>query len=268
MTEGDYVLGTQDDEVERLRLQHDVWRDRVRETWARAGIGAGMTVIDVGAGPGFATTDLAELVGPGGSVIALERSPHFLGVLEARAEALSLSNIDAREQDVSAAAFGDAIADAAWCRWVLSFVADPQSTVQSIARALKPGGTAIFHEYAHYGTWRLMPPREDHERFRTLVEQSWRNAGGEPDIALHLPTFLAAAGMELVEARPQISIIRRSDFAWQWAASFMAVNAARLQTLGYANAEDAERFAHALDDAPDDALLIAPLVAEVIARKP
>ena len=47
----------------------------------------------------------------------------------------------------------------------------------------------------------------------------------------------------------------------------MAVNAARLQKLGYADAEEAGRLARALDDCPDDALMITPLVAEIIARK-
>ena len=59
MSERDYVLGTHDAEVERLGLQHRVWRERARDAWARAGIAAGQTVIDVGAGPGYAAIDLA-----------------------------------------------------------------------------------------------------------------------------------------------------------------------------------------------------------------
>jgi SAM-dependent methyltransferase len=267
MSERDYVLGTEDEEIERLGLQHRVWRSRVLDGWARAGIGPGRTVIDVGAGPGFASSDLAELVGPEGRVIALERSRRFLDSLERRACRLGLRNIEAREQDVSEAAFGHEVADSAWCRWVLSFVADPARTVRHIASALRPGGIAIFHEYADYGAWRTMPPLAEVDRFRTLVMQSWRDAGGEPDIALRLPGFLAAAGLEAVEIRPLIAIVARGDFMWRWPAAFMAVNAARLHELGYAGAEEAERFARALDEAPEGTLMITPLVAEVIARK-
>ena len=72
MAEREYVLGTQSDEVERLGLQHRVWRPIVLEGFARAGIANGQVVIDVGAGPGFGTADLAELVGPDGRVIALQ----------------------------------------------------------------------------------------------------------------------------------------------------------------------------------------------------
>src|SRR4051812_15986075 len=69
MNDRDYVLGTHDEEVERLGLQHSVWRAKALDGWRRAGIGAGMTVLDVGAGPGFAATDLAEIVGAEGRVI-------------------------------------------------------------------------------------------------------------------------------------------------------------------------------------------------------
>lgn len=35
-----------------------------------AGFGPGQTILDVGSGPGHATADLAELVGPTGTIIA------------------------------------------------------------------------------------------------------------------------------------------------------------------------------------------------------
>ncbi|HWH23230.1 MAG TPA: methyltransferase domain-containing protein [Allosphingosinicella sp.] len=267
MSDRDYVLGTQDEEIERLGLQHRVWRPRVLDAWRRAGISVGQTIIDVGAGPGYATTDLAEIVGPGGRVLALERSSRFLAALGARTAAFGLANVEAREHDVSAQDFGDALADAAWCRWVLSFVEQPQRTVRHIARALKPGGVAIFHEYADYGAWQMMPPSADVDRFRTLVMQSWRDAGGEPDIGLTLPRWLEEDGLEIIEMRPLIDMVQRSSFVWQWPLAFMRSNAARLVELGYATPAEAERFATALDGASPSDWMITPLVLEVIARR-
>ncbi len=60
----DYVLGTHEKELARLGLQHRVWRPVVLDCWQKAGITVGKRVLDVGAGPGYATVDLAEIVGP------------------------------------------------------------------------------------------------------------------------------------------------------------------------------------------------------------
>ncbi len=266
MTDGDYVLGTRKDEVERLGLQHRVWIPYMLDAWRRAGIASGQTVIDVGAGPGFAALDLALMAVPEGKVIALERSPHFLDVLRARAADAGASNIEAVERDVSDGDLGEAVADASWCRWLLSFVADPRRTVAGIARALRPGGTAIFHEYGDYGTWRMMPPNPLIDRFRTLVMKSWRDSGGEPDIAPFLPSWLAEEGLETVEIRPLIHIVRSDDPIWEWPAAFVATGAKRLHELGYVDAEEAARMGEALD-ADEDAWMVTPLVTEIIARK-
>ena len=262
MTDGDYVLGTRDDEVRRLGIQHRVWRDRMLDAFRRAEIGPGQTVIDVGAGPGFAAADLAELVGPSAKVVALERAPHFLDTIRSR----GLGNIEVREQDVSEP-FGLAGADASWCRWALSFVSDPAATVRHIAAALKAGGTAVFHEYVAYETWRMMPPHPLHERFRSLVEKSWRDSGGEPDVALWMPQWLADAGFEIVATRVLADIITPARDKWEWPRSFMATGSQRLHELGYVEADEAEAMARLLDDPPPGAHMLTPLVAEIIARK-
>jgi SAM-dependent methyltransferase len=266
--QGDYVLGTDRAEIERLGLQHRVWRPRMLDAFRRAGIGPGRTVLDIGAGPGFAAMDIAEIVGPDGRVIAIERSRRFLDALAARAKRLGLGNLRLVEADVTQDGFGEAVTDAAWCRWVLSFVANPARTVGHIAAALRPGGTAIFHEYAAYGSWRTMPPSPEVESFVRLAMQSWRDAGGEPDIALPLPSWLEAEGLEIVSARPLIEIVGREDFVWHWPAAFMASGAGRLAELGYIDAAEAGRLAGALDRMPEGTRMITPLVAEIIARKP
>jgi SAM-dependent methyltransferase len=262
MNDGDYVLGTRDDEVERLGLQHRVWRGRVLEAIRRAQIRPGQTVIDVGAGPGFVTADLADLVGPGGKVIALERSLHFAARLRAR----GLTNVEVREQDVSEP-FVVEHADASWCRWLLSFVRDPAATVRHIGKSLKPGGVAVFHEYAAYGTWRMMPPDPLQERFRNFVMQSWSDSGGEPDVALWLPKWLAEEGFGILEARILADIITPAEETWQWPRAFMETGARRLQELGYVDADEAAQMMHLLDDPPPGTHMLTPLVAEVIARK-
>jgi hypothetical protein len=64
----EYLLGTDAEELERLRFQHEVWARAGQELFERAGLGAGDVVFDLGCGPGFTSLDLARRVLPGGRV--------------------------------------------------------------------------------------------------------------------------------------------------------------------------------------------------------
>src|SRR5262245_65708232 len=98
--ERSYFLGTHDEELERLGLQHAVWRPTVLDCWRRAGIGPGWKVLDVGAGPGFAAADLAEIVGPSGRVVAVERSGRFVEAGRAMLANRGLANVQYHELDL------------------------------------------------------------------------------------------------------------------------------------------------------------------------
>jgi protein-L-isoaspartate O-methyltransferase len=55
--ESDYILGTHSEEIFRLGTQHQVWRAYMLAAWRRAGLTRGSRVLDIGAGPGYATCD-------------------------------------------------------------------------------------------------------------------------------------------------------------------------------------------------------------------
>src|SRR5207249_2262775 len=126
MGDRDYVLGTHDDEVARLGMQHGVWRGRALDAWKRAGFGAGQTLMGIGCGPGSASLDLAEVVGPSGRVVAVDRSRRFLDVLDAACAERGIRHVATREADLDTATFDPASADGAWARWVFSFVSRPR----------------------------------------------------------------------------------------------------------------------------------------------
>lgn len=263
MSDGDYLLGTQDIEVERLGLQHRVWRPEMLAGMDSARFSRGETFLDIGAGPGHATADLSDIAGPSGRVIALERAPHFLETLRSR----QLANVEVRGIDLVDDDIGEGIADAAWTRWVLAFLADPAPVVAKIAHALRPGGRAVFHEYLDYEAWRLIPQPAVQRHYRDLVVKSWRDTGGDPDAALQLPHWLADAGMDVVSMRPMVRIIEPADPMWEWPRSFIATNAYRLHDLGYCSEEEAREFSTLLDDPAPGTRMLTPVVAEVIAVK-
>src|SRR6266566_4344610 len=135
--ERDYVLGTHEEELARLGLQHRVWRPVALDCWQRAGITVGKRVLDVGAGPGHAATDLAEIVGPSGEVVALERSQNFVRAMESTCRARSLTNVKVHELDLMKGELPKGNYDFAWCRWVVSFVNDQSLLIEKLGRYAK-----------------------------------------------------------------------------------------------------------------------------------
>jgi SAM-dependent methyltransferase len=267
--ERDYVLGTHDEEIDRLGLQHLVWRPWMLEAWGRAGITRGSRVLDIGAGPGFATADLAEVVGETGEVRGLERSARFVAAAERRCRERGLVNARIEEIDLMSDAFPATSFDAVWCRWVACFVSSPASLVTSVAGALKPGGVAIFHEYGDYASWRLMPRRPAMDLFVAAVMASWREAGGDPDVGLALPKALTESGFGVRQVRPLVFAVRPVDFVWQWPSTFLRAGATRLRELGRLTASDAHALVQEFDEAERDptTVMMTPLVLEIIAQR-
>ena len=138
--EKSYYLGTHDAETWRLGVQHRVWRARTLDVFRRAGITDGSTVIDAGSGPGHASLDLAEIVGPTGRVHALDRSDNFRHAIEAGAAARGLSNVTLHNVDLMLDQIPVSGVDAVFIRWVFIFMADPIGVLKKLSGALRPGG--------------------------------------------------------------------------------------------------------------------------------
>lgn len=263
----EYVLGTHDEEISRLALQHRVWRPRALDAWRRAGFTVGQTLLDVGCGPGHASLDLGEIVGPTGRIVAVDGSRRFLDFLESTCRQRGLGNIESVEADLDRAELPDTAADGAWCRWVYAFVKNPRRVLEKVRAALKPGGVLVLHEYFDYSTWRVTPRSARIEQFVQAVMKSWRADGGEPDIALELAIWLGELRFEIKEMRPIIDVVPPTNFVWQWLKTFIHVNRQRLMKLGHLTAEQAAGIAEALEEVErtPHALMVSPAVLEIIA---
>ena len=267
--ESDYVLGTNEEELARLGLQHRVWRSVVLDCWQQSGITVGKRVLDVGAGPGYAAVDLAEIVGSTGEVVALERSRNFIRAMEATCRARSLTNVKIHELDLMQDELPKGDYDFVWCRWVVSFVNDPSMLIKKLGRIIPKGSVAIFHEYGHYQTWRFFPRLPIHERFLEHVIETWRESGGEPDGAARLPGLLAENGFLIRSVTPRIFCLRPSDYMWQWPATFIETYLERLMKMGRVDQKftDEVRTAFTSAETNPNTRMLTPLVLEIVAEK-
>ena len=269
MSKTDYVLGTHDEEIARLGLQHRAWRSRALTAWQAAEFGPGQTVLDVGCGPGFASLDLAELVGPSGRVVAMDKSERFLACLDATCHERGIDNMTTCWADFDEGVFPDATADRAWCRWLLSFVKDPRNVLAHVAGALLPGGVIVLHEYFDYATWRTAPPCPEVEEFVSAVMASWRDNGGEPNVALMVPHWLEEIGFELLSVRPILDIVQTGHMSWSWLRTFIEVGRRRLVEMEYLTPSRAEAIWQVFTEleATPGTWMMTPGVLEVIAAR-
>ena len=112
-----------------------------------AGVTAGSHVLDVAAGAGDQTLDIAERVGPHGYVLATDLSPEILQFAAEQVAAAGYRNVETRVSDGQKLQVEDARFDAVVCRLGLMFFGDPLQGLREMARVLKPGGavcTMVF----------------------------------------------------------------------------------------------------------------------------
>ena len=107
------------------------------------------------------------------------------------------------------------------------------------------------------------------ELFVAAIMASWRQAGGDPDVGLALPTALTESGFCVHQIRPLVFAVRPTDFVWQWPSTFLRSGAIRLRELGQLSASDVQALVHEFDEAERDpaTVMMTPLVLEIIARR-
>ena len=269
----EYVLGVDELESDRLGLQHRLWSSSAHRLWERARIQPGMAVLDVGCGPGFAALDLAEIVGASGRVIGVDESARFLKQLHDRSSARKLQNVErvlGDAQDLEELLPGAVESfDAAYCRWVLCFVRDPEAVVRGVARLLKPGGRFAVQDYFNYEAMTLAPRRAAFTRVIQAVGESWRQRGGDPDIVARLPGICRRHGLVVEHIGLNERVARPGFPIWHWPDKFWANYLPRLVEMGHISAQERAEFETAWAEASSDpdAFMFLPPLYDVIAVK-
>lgn len=108
-----------------------------------AAIAPGASVLDLAAGTGAQSVEIAQRVGVSGRVVATDLSPASVEIAERRLGALAMASASARVADIEALPFGDSTFDAVTCRLGLMFLPRPSVGLAEMRRVLRPGGRAV-----------------------------------------------------------------------------------------------------------------------------
>ncbi len=107
----------------------------------------GQVVADIGAGTGYLSRRLAQAVGPGGKVLAVDVQPEMLALLKDFDARLGLTNIVPTLGTTTDPQLPAASVDLALMVDVYHEFDFPFEMMQGICRALKPGGRVVLVEY-------------------------------------------------------------------------------------------------------------------------
>jgi ubiquinone/menaquinone biosynthesis C-methylase UbiE len=212
-----YVLGHSMHEQERLMLQSRVLRPYTERVFRSSGIEPGMRVLDLGSGVGDVALLAADIVGPGGSVLGIDRDAVTLERAKQRAVEQGCSSW-VSFQTINIADFAtDEKFDALVGRFVLLYQPDPVATLRRIAGFVKRGGIVAFHEMDFGMDKFTFPTCDEIDQILRLIPETYRRVGLPPDFGRFLAKTYIDAGLRfptVLAETPSGGAIGWHGFAW------------------------------------------------------
>jgi SAM-dependent methyltransferase len=217
----------------------------------------GLSLLDVGSGPGTITADLAAIVAPG-RVTALETSDAVLQHSRDEIASRESGTVDFAVGDVLALDFPAASFDVVHAHQVLQHVPDPVTALAEMIRVCRPGGVVAARD-ADYGGFVWYPGSPGLDRWNELYHAAAQANGGEPDAGRYLLAWALAAGGRNVRASSSTwcyaDAAGRAEWGGMWAERIVSsAIAGQLLSSGLASTTELEQIAAAWRDwaaAPD-----------------
>ena len=183
----------------------DGFRTARRTMISRLGLAPASRVLEAGAGPGTALSDLVEHVGPEGRIIGIDPTRAFVAEAEARARAAGIMHVDYTVGDIRAIGRPDASVDAAFCDKILLHVSPIATALAELARVTRPGGRVGAVEWFSQG----MSVAADYALTRRVLDGSAPAAALNPLASLQLERHFAEAGLHALESGSILAESRR-----------------------------------------------------------
>jgi 2-polyprenyl-3-methyl-5-hydroxy-6-metoxy-1,4-benzoquinol methylase len=266
-----YVLGSADPEMARLAALSRVYGPATDAWLDAAGLSPGMTVADLGCGPGDVSLAVAERVGPTGRVIGVDDADRPLELARQRATAAGLTHVSFERADVTAWRPARTL-DAVVGRLILIHLDDPVAQVALAADLVRPGGIVAFMDVA-LTTRAAQPELPLLTAYNGWLLEAFRRGGRSVDMALRLAALFTAAGLAKTTLTAAAPAERGGDaVGWSIAGGDVVSLLPLMERTGVATAEEIgpATFEQRLraQAAEHDAVLLNPLVVGASARTP
>ena len=175
----------------------------------------GMSILDLGCGPGSITVGLARYVAPS-KVVGVDAAPAALDYAKAHAAEEHMDAVEFVEADVYDLPFEDETFDVVYAHQLLQHLADPVAALTEAKRVLRPGGYIAGRD-ADYGTMTHHPHDPLLDRWLEVYHAVARSNGGEPDAGRRLLEWVTAAGFTHIHPTASTWVFATPDERAWWA---------------------------------------------------
>jgi ubiquinone/menaquinone biosynthesis C-methylase UbiE len=265
----DYVLGNDQEELSRLKLQHDLWKDELIKLLNISNIKDSKKILDLGCGPGYTSLDILNYAKQA-ELTSVDISENFLNYLNYQVKQLPQPrNVNTHNSYIEQLNLPTKDFDTAFCRWLMIFVQDPLKAVQQIHAHLKSKAQFVIQEYVSYDSMDLVPNYKSIKPVVEAIFKSWKDQGGDPNRGKYLPLYLEKSGFKIKHLEPIAKFARHTDPLWQWPDSFYKSFLPRIQKSNYLTETQLKNFFTDWESAKTDqgAFFVAPTVINIIAEK-
>jgi ubiquinone/menaquinone biosynthesis C-methylase UbiE len=233
-----YPLGYTEDEARRLAAQAAYLEDLAGDVLRRAGLGAGMQVLDLGCGLGDISFLAARMVGAAGTVLGIDRNASSIETARHRAVGLGVSNVQFEVSEVDTFSDGGRRFDALIGRLVLLYLPDPAATLRRFRNFLRPGGVMAFQEI-DMDQVSQFPSTELFARVGSWIIAGFKAGGAETNMGKKLLSTFLHAGLP----RPTMIAGSRVEsgpdaFAYTYLAGILRSLLPLLERAGLASAQE------------------------------
>jgi SAM-dependent methyltransferase len=243
-----YSLATGAADTVRLRLLGDHYDPASRALLDSTGVRAGDWVADIGCGHGAMTAWLAERVGDGGKVYAVDSAAEQLEI--ARRELDRHSNTHFVCAPIEEEPLPAGQLDIVYSRFLVLHLPDPLAAVRAMVRMLKPTGRLVI-EVADIGSLRFVPGGDDAELWLKWWRALGRARQASYDVAEGFSDLLLTAGLRIERMDVFQPVSFRRDAKQLHALGFRQLIPDYIARAG-ASPADIERHLAFLDSVLDD----------------
>ena len=180
------------------------WNPASSGLYGSADIRPGHVVAELGCGPGHTAAEIANWVGAGGHVHALDINAEFVAQARKNADAAGVGDrVTVYRSDCSELPLSSGSLDRVTARNTLIYVDDPEATLRECRRVLRPDGKLHVIE----GDWPLMVIEPVPEADWSALVAAASRASRTPDIGRKLYGMLRRVGFSSID----VQLLTRPD---------------------------------------------------------